>query len=139
MPGQLVVIEHCFPHHDKDPVEAVCVIGSMAGAKPTAALVFRRESRRRDKASSTFCYRPCHSTTRIGNRPDSHARPIVAIWILLVATWIWIRIGIGIRVVDWKRRKDGETEGVDNNDTVEAVKSIVSIEVVEAVESGCAV
>ena len=72
-------------------------------------------------------------------RPDSHARPIVAIRILLVATWIWIRIGIGIRVIDWKRRKEGETEVADNNDTVEAVKSIMSIEVVEAVESGCAV
>ena len=80
---------------------------------------------------------PCHSTTRIGNRPDSHARPIVAIRILLVATWIWIRIGI--RVIDWKRRKEGETEGVDNNDTVEVVKSIVGIEVVEAVEPGCTV
>ena len=71
-------------------------------------------------------------------RPDSHARPIVAIRILLVATWIWIWIWIwiGIRIIEWKRRKDGETEGVDNNDTVEVVKSIVGIEVVEAVESG---
>ena len=52
-------------------------------------------------------------------------------------TAVWV---VGIRIIEWKRRKEGKAEIVDKNDTVEVVmKSIVSIEVVEPVESGCAV
>ena len=92
----------------------------------------------RHRAGSIFCYRLCYSTTRIDNRPDSHARAIVAIRVLLVTTWIGIWIGIRIRVIEWKRREEGKPEVVDNNDTVVVMKP-VSMEVVEPVESGCAV
>ena len=57
---------------------------------------------------------------------------------LLVATWIGIGIGVRIRVIEWKRREEGKPEVVDNNDTVVVMKP-VSMEVVEPVESGCAV
>jgi hypothetical protein len=47
---------------------------------------------------------------------------------------------VGIRVIEWKRRKEGKAEAVEDNDTVDVVmKPIVSIEIVEPVESGCAV
>jgi hypothetical protein len=46
---------------------------------------------------------------------------------------------VGIRVIEWKRRKEWKTEVVDNNGTVEVVKSVVAIEVVESSEIGCAV
>jgi hypothetical protein len=42
-------------------------------------------------------------------------------------------------MIEWKRGKEGKTEVADNNDTIEVVKSIVSIEVVESSETGCAV
>jgi len=63
--------------------------------------------------------------------------------IALIATGpvrvIGVRV-VGIRVIEWKRRKEGKAEVVDNNDPVEVVmKSIVSIEVVEPSETGCAV
>jgi len=45
---------------------------------------------------------------------------------------------VGIRVIEWKRRKEGKTEVVDSNDAVEVVKSVVAIEVVESSEIGCA-
>ena len=45
---------------------------------------------------------------------------------------------VGIRVIEWKRRKEWKTEVVDNNGTVEVVKSVVAIEVVESSEIGCA-
>jgi len=52
-----------------------------------------------------------------------------------------IGIGVGIRVIEWKRRKEGKTEIVDKNDTVEmveATKPIIPTEVavVETVEAG---
>jgi len=47
---------------------------------------------------------------------------------------------VGIRIIEWKRRKERKTEVVDKNDTVEVVmKSMVAIEVVESSEIGCAV
>jgi hypothetical protein len=46
---------------------------------------------------------------------------------------------VGIRVIEWKRRKEWKTKVVDNNGAVEVVKSVVTIEVVESVEFGCAV
>jgi len=46
---------------------------------------------------------------------------------------------VGIRVIEWKRRKEGKTEVIDKNDTVEAVRSMVSIEVVEPAEIGSAI
>ena len=48
---------------------------------------------------------------------------------------VWV---VGIRIIEWKRRKEGKAEVVDNNDTVEVVKSVVAIEVVESSEIGCA-
>ena len=49
-------------------------------------------------------------------------------------------IGVGIRVIEWKRGKERKTEVIDKNDTVEVVmKSMVAIEVVESSEIGCAV
>jgi hypothetical protein len=53
----------------------------------------------------------------------------------VTAAWV-----VGIRVIEWKRRKEQKTEVVDKNDTVEVVmKSMVAIEVVESSEIGCAV
>ena len=47
-----------------------------------------------------------------------------------------VRVG----VIEWKRGKERKTEVVDKNDPVETVmKSIVSTEVVEPSETGCAV
>jgi hypothetical protein len=52
-------------------------------------------------------------------------------------TAVWV---VGIRIIEWKRRKERKTEVVDKNDTVEVVmKSMVAIEVVESSEIGCAV
>ena len=56
----------------------------------------------------------------------------------VIAVWV-VRV-VGIRVIEWKRRKERKTEVVDKNDTVEVVmKSMVAIEVVESSEIGCAV
>ena len=55
------------------------------------------------------------------------------------STVVGIRV-IGIRIIEWKRRKERKTEVVDKNDTVEVVmKSMVAIEVVESSEIGCAI
>jgi len=55
-------------------------------------------------------------------------------------TAVWVVRVVGIRVIEWKRRKERKTEVVDKNDTVEVVmKSMVAIEVVESSEIGCAV
>ena len=55
-------------------------------------------------------------------------------------TAVWVVRVVGIRIIEWKRRKERKTEVVGKNDTVEVVmKSMVTIEVVESSEIGCAV
>jgi hypothetical protein len=55
-------------------------------------------------------------------------------------TAVWVVRVVGIRIIEWKRRKERKTEVVDKNDTVEVVmKSMVAIEVVESSEIGYAV
>jgi hypothetical protein len=61
----------------------------------------------------------------------------VTVTVRVTAVWV-VRV-VGIWVIEWKRRKERKTEVVDKNDTVDAVKSMVSIKVVKPVESGCAI
>ena len=56
-------------------------------------------------------------------------------------TAVWVVRVVGIRVIEWKRRKKRKAEVVDKNDTVEVVettKPIIPTEVavVETVEAG---
>jgi len=63
----------------------------------------------------------------------------IAMTVTVPVRVIAVRV-VGIRVIEWKRRKEGKAEAVEDNDTVDVVmKPIVSIEIVEPVESGCAV
>ena len=63
----------------------------------------------------------------------------IALTVTVPVRVIAVRV-VGIRVIEWKRRKEGKAEAVEDNDTVDVVmKSIVSIEIVEPVVSGCAV
>jgi len=63
----------------------------------------------------------------------------IAMTVTVPVRVIAVRV-VGIRVIEWKRRKEGKAEAVEDNDTVDVVmEPIVSIEIVEPVESGCAV
>ena len=63
---------------------------------------------------------------------------IVTAPVRVIAVWI-VRV-VGIRVVEWKRRKEGKAEAIEDNDSVDVVmKSIVSTEAVEPSETRCAV
>ena len=54
----------------------------------------------------------------------------IALTVTVPVRVIAVRV-VGIRVIEWKRRKERKTEVVDKNDTVEVVmKSMVAIEVV---------
>jgi len=52
---------------------------------------------------------------------------------------IGIWIGVWIWIIEWKGRKEGKTEVVDNNDAVVVMKPIISMKVVEAAKTGAGV
>jgi hypothetical protein len=94
-----------------------------------------RENTRRSRAGAVLTPRP---------NPDFAAALVSAIALIgtvpVRVTAVWVVRVEGIRVIEWKRRKERKAEVVDKNDTVEVVmKSMVAIEVVEPSEIGCAV
>ena len=64
---------------------------------------------------------------------------VTAIRIPVAAIGIGIWIGVWIWIIEWKGRKEGKTEVVDNNDTVVVMKPIISMEVVETAKTGAGV
>ena len=71
---------------------------------------------------------------------DSVSALVTAIALVVtVPVWgtaVWIVRVVWIRVIEWKRGKERKPEVVDDNYTVEVVKSMVLIEVIKPVESG---